>query len=53
MNGGAKKVYCTCGTPVAEIQDGVLVVRVKHHGEVHETRIIVAIVDNKRVLVVA
>lgn len=53
MDTRCRKVYCNCGTPVAELRDGVLIIRVKHHGEEHETRIILAVVDNKKIIMVA
>ena len=54
---GCQKVYCNCGTPVAEIENGVLVIRVKHFDPVrrvreeHVTRIVLAALDKERVLV--
>ena len=35
-----KTVYCKeCNTPVANIDNGVLVIEARHHGEKHITRI--------------
>ena len=47
------KISCSaCETPVAELKDGVLIIRVKHWGQQHETKIVVAGLDNHKVLVV-
>ena len=38
MKGRAEKVLCAeCHTPVAEVQDGKLVIRAHHHGREHVT----------------
>lgn len=34
---GAQFLRCSCGTPVAAIQNGVLIIRSRHHGEQHQT----------------
>ena len=34
---GAHFLRCDCGTIVAAIQNGVLIVRSRHHGEQHQT----------------
>jgi hypothetical protein len=44
-NGGTLKLPCQCGkcgTPWAEIRDGVLIVRADHHGNPHENRLTLA-----------
>ena len=36
--GGLQPVFCShCGTPVAELVGGMLIIRSKHHGENHVT----------------
>ena len=48
-----EKILCPCcGKPVAELQDGIIVIRAKHWKEEHITRISVSSLDNKRVLIV-
>ena len=49
----AKKISCgDCYIPVAEIVDGVIVIRSKHWGNWHETRISLVALDKTRGLVV-
>jgi hypothetical protein len=36
--GGLQPIFCAhCGTPVAELVGGMLVIRARHHGENHVT----------------
>ena len=28
-------IRCNCGTPIAELKDGTLVIKAKHHGQTH------------------
>jgi|ETNvirnome_2_130_1030620.scaffolds.fasta_scaffold122054_2 hypothetical protein len=46
-----KKVICSesgCGTTVAELQGGVLLLKVKHHGETHTTVIYLPNLDTRQ-----
>ena len=36
-------IRCTCGTPIAELKDGQLVIKARHHGETHVSRLPVPI----------
>ena len=48
-----EKILCPCcGKPVAELRDGIIIIRVRHFDEQHETRISVLSLDNKRAIVV-
>ena len=32
-------IRCTRGTPIAELKDGQLVIKARHHGETHVSRL--------------
>lgn len=49
VQGQSKKVRCSdCGTPVAEMQGSVLLIKSKHHGEAHVTTIYLSQLDTQK-----
>ncbi len=44
-------IRCSCGTPIAELEDGVLVIKSKHHGEKHVSHLKLPLASPEKVVV--